>query len=110
MRQRARLDLSPAPLLLFVQSSRARAVFALSLCREIVLRHGGTSTERKRENRELPAAVANSRLMTLFSRAGAARRWLTGLGRVESQDGVAKLPDVRGARIACLCVPPANDC
>jgi hypothetical protein len=48
--------------------------------------------------------------MTLFSRAGAARRWLTGLGRVESQDGVAKLPDVRGARIACLCVPPANDC
>jgi hypothetical protein len=31
------------------QSSSARAVFALSLCREIVLRHGGTSSERKRE-------------------------------------------------------------
>ena len=32
-----------------VQSSSARAVFALSRCREIVLRHGGTSTERERE-------------------------------------------------------------
>jgi hypothetical protein len=78
-------------------------------CREIVLRHGGTSKERRRENRELPAAVASSRLMTLFSqRSREQRDWMTGLGRVESQR--RKLPDARGARIACLCVPQANDC
>jgi hypothetical protein len=47
--------------------------------------------------------------MTLFSqRSREQRDWMTGLGRVESQR--RKLPDARGARIACLCVPQANDC
>jgi hypothetical protein len=91
------------------QSSTALAVFALSLCREIVLRHGGTSTERKREKprtsgrgSELQVDDAVLATVSRAARAGAARRWMTGLGRVESQDGVASCR-TRVARASPVC-------
>jgi hypothetical protein len=42
--------------------------------------------------------------MTLLDRDNA-----RGLGRVESQDGVARCR-TRAPRIACLCVPQADEC